>query len=281
RRISALIWDARYIAHNAHIFNEPRSKIAYSAKIITNVLQRFINHPSCTDIMEIYNAVEEMDDLTQSPPVEEDSEAPGTSSGQRGNQLTHGTHGCLQSSLEVVPDREAWKNQCKNLINYIFECEDSQPFREPVDLQNNPDYHDIIDTPMDFGSVKRTLWDDRYENPLELCKDVRLIFANARAYTPNKRSQVGVRNPEGGVPLGCVSKLIASPPSQIYSMTLRLSALFEERIRTVISDYTTAVKSSEQVRRSQRFRKKTQQQQQPSAAARSEPSARLRPTPPA
>lgn len=143
------------------------------------------------------------------------------------------------------------------------------------------DYHDIIDTPMDFGSVKRTLWDDRYENPLELCKDVRLIFANARAYTPNKRSQVGVRNPEGGVPLGCVSKLIASPPSQIYSMTLRLSALFEERIRTVISDYKTAVKSSDKLRRSQRFRKKTQQQQQPSAAARSEPSARLRPTPPA
>ena len=53
------------------------------------------------------------------------------------------------------------------------------------------DYHDIIDTPMDFGSVKRTLWDDRYENPLELCKDARLIFANARAYTPNKRSKVG------------------------------------------------------------------------------------------
>lgn len=40
------MWDARYIAHNAHIFNEPRSKIAYSAKIITNVLQKFIKYPS-------------------------------------------------------------------------------------------------------------------------------------------------------------------------------------------------------------------------------------------
>ncbi|XP_029700101.1 bromodomain and WD repeat-containing protein 3 isoform X2 [Takifugu rubripes] len=229
RRISALIWDARYIAHNAHIFNEPRSKIAYSAKIITNVLQKFINNPSCTDIMEIYNAVEEMDGDEE----EEDSEAPGTSSGHRTNQ----------SSLEVVPDRDAWKDQCKNLINYIFECEDSQPFREPVDLQNYPDYHEIIDTPMDLGSVKRTLWDDRYENPLELCKDARLIFANARAYTPNKRSK-------------------------IYSMTLRLSAFFEERIRTIISDYKTAVKSSEKLRRSQRFRKKMQQQNQPSVTAR-------------
>lgn len=53
------------------------------------------------------------------------------------------------------------------------------------------DYHDIIDTPMDFGTVKTTLQEDRYENPVELCKDARLIFANAKAYTPNKRSKVG------------------------------------------------------------------------------------------
>ena len=53
------------------------------------------------------------------------------------------------------------------------------------------DYHDIIDTPMDFGSVKRTIEEDHYENPIELCKDTRLIFANAKAYTPNKRSKVG------------------------------------------------------------------------------------------
>lgn len=53
------------------------------------------------------------------------------------------------------------------------------------------DYFDIIDTPMDFGTVKRTLEDEHYENPVELCKDTRLIFANAKAYTPNKRSKVG------------------------------------------------------------------------------------------
>uniref|UniRef100_A0A3Q0S565 Bromodomain and WD repeat domain containing 1 n=1 Tax=Amphilophus citrinellus TaxID=61819 RepID=A0A3Q0S565_AMPCI len=218
RRLSALIWDARYIAHNARTFNEPRSKIAHSAKIITNVLQKFVNDPSCTDIMEIYNAVEEMDDDDE----EEDTEAPGTSAGHR----------LRQRSVEVVPDRDAWKEQCKSLLNYIFECEDSEPFRQPVDPQNYPDYHDIIDTPMDFGTVKRTLEEDRYENPIELCKDTRLIFANAKAYTPNKRSK-------------------------IYSMTLRLSAFFEERIRTIISEYKTAVKSSNRLRRSQRTKRLT------------------------
>ncbi|XP_023155295.2 bromodomain and WD repeat-containing protein 3 isoform X1 [Amphiprion ocellaris] len=226
RRLSALIWDARYIAHNARTFNEPRSKIAHSAKIITNVLQKFVNNPSCTDIMEIYSAVEDMDEDDE----EEDTEAPGTSSGHR----------LRQRSVEVIPDRDAWKEQCKSLLNYIFTCEDSEPFRQPVNPQNYPDYHDIIDTPMDFGTVKRTLEEDHYENPVELCKDTRLIFANAKAYTPNKRSK-------------------------IYSMTLRLSAFFEERIRTIISEYKTAVKSNDRLRRSQRFRKKMQQQDQPSA----------------
>lgn len=43
---------------------------------------------------------------------------------------------------------------------------------------------------MDLETVRRTLEEDRYENPTELCKDTRLIFANAKAYTPNKRSKV-------------------------------------------------------------------------------------------
>ncbi|CAL1571939.1 unnamed protein product [Knipowitschia caucasica] len=222
RRLSALIWDARYIATNARTFNEPRSKIADTAKIITNALLKFINNQSCTDILEIYNAVEEMGDDADE---EDDAEAPGTSSGHR----------LRQRSAEVLPDRDAWKEQCKKLLNYILECEDCEPFRQPVDPDNYPDYHDIIDTPMDFGTVKKTLDEDHYENPIELCKDARLIFANAKAYTPNKRSK-------------------------IYSMTLRLSAFFEEKFRSIISEYKTAVKSSDRLRRSQRFRKKMQDQ---------------------
>uniref|UniRef100_A0A8C7XAP8 Bromodomain and WD repeat domain containing 1 n=1 Tax=Oryzias sinensis TaxID=183150 RepID=A0A8C7XAP8_9TELE len=225
RRLSALIWDARYIAHNARTFNEPRSKIAHSAKIISNVLQKFVKYANLDQFVAC--ALTISDFCTQ----DEDAEAPGTSSGHRLRQ--------------VLPDRDAWKEQCKNLLNYIFECEDSEPFRQPVDPQNYPcknrlvgfqDYHDIIDTPMDFATIRRNLEEDGYENPVELCKDTRLIFANAKAYTPNKRSK-------------------------IYSMTLRLSAFFEEQIRTIISEYKTAIKSSDRLRRSQRFRKKTQQDQ--------------------
>ncbi|KAG7470510.1 hypothetical protein MATL_G00114580 [Megalops atlanticus] len=225
RRISALVWDVRYIVHNARTFNEPSSKIAHSAKIITEALLRFINNQECMDIMEIYNAVEDME-YTEDEDLD-DVDAPGTSSGRRLRQRTE----------EQEHDRDAWKDDCKRLLDYIFECEDSEPFRQPVDPNDYPDYADIIDTPMDFQTVKRTLEEDRYDNPTELCKDARLIFLNAKAYTPNKRSK-------------------------IYSMTLRLSAFFEERIRTVISNYKTAVKHSERLRRSQRCRKRLLQQQQ-------------------
>ncbi len=43
-----------------------------------------------------------------------------------------------QPSLEVVQDRDAWKDHCKRLLDYMFECEDSEPFRDPVDQREYP-----------------------------------------------------------------------------------------------------------------------------------------------
>uniref|UniRef100_A0A8B9RAF8 Bromodomain and WD repeat domain containing 1 n=1 Tax=Astyanax mexicanus TaxID=7994 RepID=A0A8B9RAF8_ASTMX len=191
RRLSALIWDTKYIFLNARTFNEPRSKIAQSAKLITDVLLKFISKPHCTDIMDIYNAVENM-------------------------EYTEDEVSCITIFLEVLPDRDAWKDACKRLLDYMFQCEDSEPFRQPVDENEYP--------------VRKSKHCLHFGTLLE-----KLIFANAKAFTPNKRSK-------------------------IYSMTLRLSALFEERIRKIISDYKTAVKNCSRLRRSQRFRKRLQQQ---------------------
>uniref|UniRef100_A0A6I8NIC6 Bromodomain and WD repeat domain containing 3 n=1 Tax=Ornithorhynchus anatinus TaxID=9258 RepID=A0A6I8NIC6_ORNAN len=66
--------------------------------------------------------------------------------------------------------------------------------------------HQAVTPPMDFSTVKQTLEAGKYASPLEFYKDIRLIFTNSKAYTPNKRSR-------------------------IYSMTLRLSALFENHIQ--------------------------------------------------
>ncbi|XP_037380834.1 bromodomain and WD repeat-containing protein 1 isoform X2 [Talpa occidentalis] len=223
RRLSALVWEVRYIEHNARTFNEPQSVIARSAKKITDQLLRFIRNQECTNISELSNTSENDE---QNAEDLDDSDLPKTSSGRRR------IHDWSTRNIKATSYVENnWKKQCKELVNLIFQCEDSEPFRQPVDLVEYPDYRDIIDTPMDFGTVRETLEAGNYDSPLEFCKDIRLIFSNAKAYTPNKRSK-------------------------IYSMTLRLSALFEEKMKKISSDFKIGQKFSEKLRRSQRFKRR-------------------------
>ncbi|XP_074133377.1 bromodomain and WD repeat-containing protein 3 isoform X3 [Sminthopsis crassicaudata] len=173
RRISALMWEVRYIEHNARTFNEPNSPIVKAAKVVTDVLLRFIGDQSCTDILSTYNKVKAEDFIS----TEED-----------------GDQDCSNEAVQV-PDVDS---------------------DGPGTSSGITDYQDIIDTPMDFSTVKETLEAGNYASPLEFYKDVRLIFTNSKAYTPNKKSR-------------------------IYSMTLRLSALFENHIKNIISDYKSTI----------------------------------------
>ncbi|KAJ7310307.1 hypothetical protein JRQ81_007211 [Phrynocephalus forsythii] len=229
RRISALMWEVRYIEHNARTFNEPDSPIVKAAKIVTDVLLHYIGDQSCTEILEIYHKVK-AEALSSSEGEEEvaeayaDSDGPGTSSGKRS----------AKQQVKRPPSKGStgtWKEDCKQLLSLIYEREDSEPFRQPVDLFSYPDYRDIVDTPMDFSTVKETLEAGNYTNPLEFYKDVRLIFCNSKAYTPNKKSR-------------------------IYSMTLRLSALFENHIKNIISEYKSAMQCQKRRRLRPRYRKR-------------------------
>uniref|UniRef100_A0AAY4EPM8 Bromo domain-containing protein n=1 Tax=Denticeps clupeoides TaxID=299321 RepID=A0AAY4EPM8_9TELE len=189
RRISALMWEVRYIEHNARTFNEPQSPIVAAAKTVTDVLLRFIGYTLHKNDVDV------------------DSDTPGTSTGH-----------CVSnaSNSDII-------GHCRELLRRLIDSPDSEPFRQPVDLFAYPDYRDIIDTPMDLGSVVETLAAGNYDNPMEFAKDIRLIFTNSKAYTPNKKSR-------------------------IYSMTLSLSAFFETHIISIISDYKSAVQSQRRSR---------------------------------
>uniref|UniRef100_A0A673B6Y2 Pleckstrin homology domain interacting protein n=1 Tax=Sphaeramia orbicularis TaxID=375764 RepID=A0A673B6Y2_9TELE len=206
RRLSSLMWEVRYIEHNAQTFNEPGSFIVTTAKFVSDLMLQFIKDQSLTDLMPLYK--------TMKKATFSDSE----DSGRRP----------MQRQLRTRPpsyDPHAWRGRCKELLDLIFQCEDSEPFREPVDLQEYPvktlsrsgcREEDVglsqMDSPMDFGTVLNTLTEGKYQSPIELCKDVRLIFSNSKAYTPSKKSR-------------------------IYSMSLRLSALFEEHVNSILADY--------------------------------------------
>uniref|UniRef100_A0A3Q3KDX8 PH-interacting protein n=1 Tax=Monopterus albus TaxID=43700 RepID=A0A3Q3KDX8_MONAL len=205
RRLSSLMWEVRYIEHNAQTFNEPGSFIVTTAKFVSDLMLQFIKDQSLTEIMPLYK--------TMKKATFSDSE----------DEVClhilytemHSARRPMQRQLRNRPhsyDPHAWRGRCKELLDLIFQCEDSEPFREPVNLREYPDYLQIVDSPMDFGTVLNALTAGKYQSPIELCKDVRLIFSNSKAYTPSKKSR-------------------------IYSMSLRLSALFEEHISSILADY--------------------------------------------
>ncbi|NP_001366043.2 bromodomain and WD repeat-containing protein 1 [Gallus gallus] len=229
RRISALVWEVRYIESNARTFNEPGSAIARAAKKITTQLLKFINDQDCTNIFDLCSTTDDEQDCLDADDLDDEKCRPRTSYRRRKGRGKRG------KSMKNGYDENCWKKQCMELVNLIFQCEDSEPFRQPVDLDQYPDYRHIIDTPMDFGTVKETLEAGNYDTPMELCKDIRLIFSNAKSYTPNKKSK-------------------------IYSMTLRLSALFEEKIRRIVSDFKNGQKQNEKIRRNQRYTRRVQSQ---------------------
>uniref|UniRef100_A0A4W5LJB2 Bromo domain-containing protein n=1 Tax=Hucho hucho TaxID=62062 RepID=A0A4W5LJB2_9TELE len=206
--MSSLMWEVRYIEHNAQTFNETGAFIVKTAKFVSDLMLSFIKDQTLPDIIPLYNSMkktafsdtEDEDDEYE----DEDPDAPATST--RNKKGRGGVRRGRPRSFDP------WGGRCKDLLDLLFQCEDSEPFRQPVHLEQYPDYLDIVETPMDFGTVRSMLSAGEYTSPLELCQDVRLIFSNSKAYTPSKKSR-------------------------IYSMSLRLSALFEEHASSILADY--------------------------------------------
>ncbi|XP_076307639.1 PH-interacting protein-like [Tachypleus tridentatus] len=238
RRHEAVKFDVTFIERNARKFNEPSSQIVKQASIVTELLLQFINTTDCVDPMQLYQKIMEtqqlhtffsesdldvtVSDSEAEDEVEEDESAEVNDQRKRKKSL-----GKKPSKRKRLQSREytsnSWKQQCLELLELIFECEDSTPFRQPVDQSEYPDYRDIIDHPVDLSTVKERLQTGHYNTPVQFCKDMRLIFQNSRNYNTNKRSR-------------------------IYGMTIRLSAMFEEHIRAITSDWRSAVKYEEKMR---------------------------------
>jgi bromodomain-containing protein 4 len=58
------------------------------------------------------------------------------------------------------------------------------PFNKPVDTVKLeiPDYLDIIETPMDFGTIKKRLDENYYITSEECINDIEIVFSNCYQY---------------------------------------------------------------------------------------------------
>ncbi|GAB0097421.1 bromodomain and WD repeat-containing protein 3 [Sergentomyia squamirostris] len=208
RRITSAQFDVRYLATNAEKFNQPHSNIVKHARIITDLCLRIIRDLSDIDVGAVYH---QLMDTYMSSDSEAENPRPSTSS------TSTRPAGARRSQRLGAPID--WRVECRELLELIYQCDDSTPFREPVDIIEHPDYNQIVDTPMDLRTVQEDLRGGNYETPLEFAKDVRLIFQNSRNYNTNKRSR-------------------------IYSMTLRLSTLFETHIKQILYNWKSSRRRS-------------------------------------
>ncbi|XP_075144837.1 bromodomain and WD repeat-containing protein [Haematobia irritans] len=217
RRITSAQFDVRYLATNAEKYNRRHTNIVKHARIITDLCLRIIREPNDLDVAAIYHQLVDVYHSSESENDNESDVVPSTSTGPSTSAAAAKARQSLSSTRRSnrIRSEGDWRADCRQLLELMLQRPDSLPFREPVDTIEFPDYLEIVSTPMDLRTVKEDLLGGNYEDPLDFAKDVRLIFQNSKNYNTNKRSR-------------------------IYSMTLRLSALFESHIKTVLSNWKSA-----------------------------------------
>lgn len=211
RRITSAQFDVRYLATNAEKFNESHSNIVKHARIITDLCLRILSAANDVDVPAVYH---QLVDTYMSSDSESETNQPGPSTSRPNNRNNRKPPAGSRRSRRLVPEGD-WRVDCRELLEMIWQCDDSEPFREPVDTIQHPDYLQIVDTPMDLRTIKEDLLGGNYESPTDFAKDMKLIFQNSRNYNTNKRSR-------------------------IFSMTLRLSTLFEAHIKPIIYNWKSA-----------------------------------------
>ena len=81
----------------------------------------------------------------------------------------------------LKPEDEAWK-RVEEIVNTIYSNDLSISFRAPVDKISVPDYYDIVEHPVDLGTMQSKVQRKEYGSPLEVKTDMNLLFANCRKY---------------------------------------------------------------------------------------------------
>ncbi|XP_037298900.1 bromodomain and WD repeat-containing protein 1 isoform X2 [Manduca sexta] len=191
RRMAAAQFDVRYLATNAELFNEARSPIVRQARLLTDLLLYIISHWHEVDVVAKYHELAASYQSSDDEPL-----APSRKSRRAARRRS----GAAESGTDRAGDK--WRAACSEVLRSLLASADAEPFLAPVSESQAPDYARVVARPMDLGTVGARLAAGRYSTRDHFAADVRQVFSNSRLYNTNKRSR-------------------------IYSMTVRLSSLFE------------------------------------------------------
>ena len=189
RRSTAIQFDARYISTNAELYNRPKTEIVKCARILTDLVLMIIQNKKISNISREWHRLYEDFDWANT----QEAKTP-------------------QKNTQSPLNPKQWKHDSMELLKSMRKLPDSAPFREAVDENEFPDYNRIVTTPMDLNQVIENLSVGEYSSPLDMEKEILLIFSNSLKYNTQKDSEV-------------------------VQMTKRLKDWFEDAFQTVLSNW--------------------------------------------
>lgn len=80
------------------------------------------------------------------------------------------------------------------LLDAIFQKDAQEIFTEPVDIDEVPDYMDVVTHPMDLSTIRSKLRDGKYDSLDDMENDFNLMIQNCLAYNNKGKSISRVDN---------------------------------------------------------------------------------------
>ncbi|XVE94324.1 hypothetical protein REPUB_Repub01dG0271400 [Reevesia pubescens] len=147
-----------------------------------NQLEQRVN-----DVEQFYITTDNMQLTTAkftSPFKEKVKEIQLTSTEKQQQEASHRETAALKRMQDLM-------RQFATILRQITQHKWAHPFMHPVDVEGLGlhDYHEVIQKPMDFGTIKRKMEakdGTGYKNVREIYADVRLVFKNAMKYNDER-----------------------------------------------------------------------------------------------
>ncbi|KAL4433859.1 hypothetical protein ABPG75_000300 [Micractinium tetrahymenae] len=93
--------------------------------------------------------------------------------------------------LKAGESAKDWLNRSiAAFMGTLLSRSDFEVFSKPVDTAQVPDYLEVVDQPMDLGTIRAKAAKGRYRSPGEFQSDLKLVVSNAQLYNESKQHPV-------------------------------------------------------------------------------------------
>lgn len=118
--------------------------------------------------------------------IREIGDVSGAADGEKGEKPLSGSKSMANQQGSQMDSGPSTPLPDKKLLLFVLDRLQKKDtyavFSDPVDPKELPDYHEVIEHPMDFGTVRKKLTGGAYANLEQFEKDVFLICSNAMQY---------------------------------------------------------------------------------------------------